>query len=165
MVEKRNVPILEIIDYGGGKKLPIRDLRRIFARNFVQTSYPIILPRPESNCYLLDLTDLKLLCHKDECLIFYPDEFGTLVFAEELRKFVLAEARLRMARDAANRSKKATSIVDIARPSSATNVNAPFHGYLNAVMDRKTPSFELIVLEAALLHVFYRYSPNSMSLE
>ena len=37
-------------------------------------SLPAILSRPSSNCFLLNLDALKVLCEPERCLILHPDD-------------------------------------------------------------------------------------------
>ena len=63
--------ILRYVDRGHPdvipKKIPIRDLRLLIRKPSSSVSkMPAILPRPSSNCFILDVEHLKVLCFSDK---------------------------------------------------------------------------------------------------
>jgi len=57
----------DILRYNSKKKIPLRDLRilsRLESRG--QCS---ILPRPQSNCIIMEIENLRLICWKDRCIL------------------------------------------------------------------------------------------------
>ena len=66
--------------------LPLRDLRKLLkaVRSLTRSRFPVLLPRPSSKCYILEIEHLKLVCFKEKCLIFNPEENGTKMFISEL---------------------------------------------------------------------------------
>ena len=52
-------------------KIPIRDLRLLLRRSSSNVKkIPALLPRPSSNCYILDIEHIRVLC--------FPEKVGTL---------------------------------------------------------------------------------------
>ena len=63
--------ILRYVDRGHPdvipKKIPIRDLRLLIRKPSSSVNkMPAILPRPSSNCFILDVEHLKVLCFSDK---------------------------------------------------------------------------------------------------
>ena len=46
--------------------------------------HPALLPRPSSNCYILEMEHIKLICLSDKCLILNPDQKPTKAFITNL---------------------------------------------------------------------------------
>ncbi len=63
--------------------LPVRDLRLFFSDGgggFL----PSVLARPSSNCFLLHLDSLRLLCLRDKCMVMEPNNALVQAFAKEV---------------------------------------------------------------------------------
>ena len=67
-------------------KLPLRDLKMLLrAPDFLERSrFPAILSRPTSKCFILEIEHIKLVCFREKCLIFNPEENATKSFISEL---------------------------------------------------------------------------------
>ena len=46
--------------------------------------HPALLPRPSSNCYILEMEHIKLICLSGKCLILNPDQKPTKAFINNL---------------------------------------------------------------------------------
>jgi len=82
----------------GECKLPLRDLRMLLKAvgSPSRSRFPALLPRPSSKCYILEIEHIKLVCFKEKCLIFNPDENATKSFISELtEQFKAGENELR----------------------------------------------------------------------
>ena len=70
-------------------KLPLRDLRMFFRpRHLIRQSLPVILVRPSSECFLVSLRHIQLLCRTDRCLILHPDDPAVREFVGDLQKHI-----------------------------------------------------------------------------
>ena len=51
------------------------DLKNYFPKQQTESSpKPLILSRPSSNCFLLSLENIQLLCQSDRCTVLGPDD-------------------------------------------------------------------------------------------
>jgi len=117
------------------KRLPFRDLRMILKcpdRGGL-TRHPALLPRPSSNCYILEMEHIKLICLPDKCIILNPDQKPTKAFINNLLE------QLRCV------NKDYVKINDSASMRMLYQKNA------------QDQNFELLVLEAALDHVVRKF--------
>ena len=48
--------------------------------------HPAILPRPSSDCFILELENIKLLCFSQKCLIINPEERTSDTFIKGLKE-------------------------------------------------------------------------------
>ena len=49
------------------KKIPLRDLRLLLRKPSSNVKkMPALLPRPSSNCYILDIEHIRILCYSDK---------------------------------------------------------------------------------------------------
>ena len=46
--------------------------------------HPALLPRPSSNCYILEMEHIKLICLAEKCIILNPDQKPTKAFITNL---------------------------------------------------------------------------------
>ena len=51
-----------------------------------KTRHPAILPRPSSQCFILDIENIKLLCFSEKCLIINPEDRATQNFIRGLKE-------------------------------------------------------------------------------
>jgi len=117
------------------KRLPFRDLRMILkcSERGGLTRHPALLPRPSSNCYILEMEHIKLICLQDKCIILNPDQKPTKAFINNLIE------QLRC----------------VNRDYVKINGNASMRMlYQKNAQDQ---NFELIVLESALDHVVRKF--------
>jgi len=67
------------------KKLPLRDLRQLLQTSSAVKRLPALLPRPSSDCYILDIEHIRLLCYRDRCLLLEPGCPALQTFLSEIR--------------------------------------------------------------------------------
>jgi hypothetical protein len=68
----------------------------LFSRLFFQQyhaadSIPLILSRPSSNCYILSLEHVRLLCRKDRCMILGTEDKAVETFVADLKEQLKSE--------------------------------------------------------------------------
>ena len=51
-----------------------------------KTRHPAILPRPSSQCFILDIENIKLLCFSEKCLILNPEDRASQNFIKGLKE-------------------------------------------------------------------------------
>ena len=66
------------------KKLPLRDLRQLLQTSSAVKRLPALLPRPSSDCYILDIEHIRLLCYRDRCLLLEPGCPALQTFLSEI---------------------------------------------------------------------------------
>lgn len=72
----------------GEHNLPFRDLRMLMKSSpaLSKARHPAILPRPSSDCFILELENIKLLCFSQKCLIINPEERTSDTFIKGLKE-------------------------------------------------------------------------------
>ncbi|CAB4055934.1 MRS2 [Lepeophtheirus salmonis] len=96
---------------------------------------PSILVRPSSNCYLLDIHHIKLLCRPDKCYILDPDNLAVRSFTKRLVQKIKQDSD-----STSKNNNKESSIAYIFLGSS------------------RFVAFEHIVLETALSEVMLKFN-------
>ncbi len=155
-------------------RLPIRDMRIFFSplpqggdaaqggnRHLAgQDSLPVILSRPSSNCFLLHLDSIKLLCLRESCMVLHPEDGAVAAFVEEMKKQL---------RDNNNQSGAADEDEDLEEDQDGRlhvgfstggahhTADSQMHVFLEALGDRSGQKFEAAVLEAAVSTVSRKY--------
>ncbi len=132
-------------------KLPIRDMRIFFSRGDAHglkpDSLPVILSRPSSNCFLLHLDSIKLLCLRDSCLLLHSDDAVVSAFVGEMQRQLRAkEAGRADGEDEERRAQERSRMGD-----------SQMHIFLDALTDTTEQKFEATVLEVALSTVSKKY--------
>lgn len=134
--EKVTKAMSDLVQLKNETNLPIRDMRMFFSDRHQGNLPPMILSRPSSQCYLLNLDHIKLLCQKHRCLIMHPEENSVKTFVAELRNQISSKADGRTQRNL--------------RESN-------MHLFLNSLTDRSGQKFELLVLETTLATVTNKF--------
>jgi len=121
------------------KQLPLRDLRMLLrvSRSPTTTASrkPTLLPRPASECYILDIEHIRLLCYSDRCLILDPGRVALQAFLTQL-----------------------SHDIEVHGESEAkTTGNGIIKSFYQNVIPPST-DFEHIVLEAALSNIVNKFN-------
>jgi len=114
------------------RKLPLRDLRilsKVENRNFCS-----ILPRPQSNCIIMEIETLRLICWSDECIVIDKDTKIHKQFLDQL-----------LASLASNGVKRRAELNPVLRL------------YINSDTETNGVEFEQKVLESALAVTLNKY--------
>ena len=67
-------------------KLPQRDVRQLQRPTASQCTQPVILSRPKSHCYVLEIEQIRLVCLQDSVYVFNPTGSVVQQFIAELTK-------------------------------------------------------------------------------
>ena len=68
-------------------KLSMRDQQMILKSTDSREclTYPSLMPRPSSKCFIFDMEHIKLVCFKDECLILNVEDNAAQIYVEGLK--------------------------------------------------------------------------------
>ena len=84
----KNITKDEFIESLSDHKLALRDLRMLLKTStspLRRTKYPSLLPRASSKCFILEMENIRLLCFKDRCIVFNPEDHATNMFINCLK--------------------------------------------------------------------------------
>lgn len=95
--------------------------------------HPALMPRPSSNCYILEMEHIKLICLTDKCIILNPDQKPTKAFINNLSEQLRCVSR------------------DYVKINGVASIRILYQ------KNAQDSCFELIVLEAALDHVVRKF--------
>jgi len=73
----------EFINSLSEHKLPFRDLRMLLKSTeaaLMKARRPALLPRPSSQCFILEMEHIRLICFSDKCIILNPEDKATQNF-------------------------------------------------------------------------------------
>jgi len=157
-LERRHKTLEDFRRLKASTGLPIRDMRFFFQTKVVQQqgSLPAILARPASQCFLLNVDAIRVLCLPDRCVLLHPDDPVVADFAAAIVD------QLEGAPDKGSARKRGNGR---GGRSIRAEGGSSMHVFLDALSETARASgegakFECVVMEAALSTVASKYRRN-----